>query len=60
MFSLPAGCGDDGLPVLREGSSDENPIVLQEEADHFRALLWCLYSLSVLLYFICAVQRDMF
>jgi hypothetical protein len=47
MFSLPLGHGDDGLNIPTEGSSDENPIVLQEEADQFRALLWCLYSLSV-------------
>jgi hypothetical protein len=45
MFAMPAGHGNDGLVLPREGSSDENPIVLQEDPDQFRALLWSLYAL---------------
>jgi hypothetical protein len=41
MFTMPTGHGD----IPKEGSSDENPIVLREDPDQFRALLWSLYAL---------------
>jgi hypothetical protein len=40
MFSLPVH--EDSL---LEGSSDENPIILHDTADQFRALLWVLNAL---------------
>lgn len=56
MFSLDAyRISDDhraaasGAAPTREGTDDENPVVLQgDTVDEFRALLWSLYSLCVL------------
>lgn len=38
--------------AVREGTDDNNPIVLQgDTVDEFRALIWSLYSLCVLEYY---------
>lgn len=38
--------------TIREGTDDNNPVVLQGDTVHeFRALLWSLYSLCVLEYY---------
>ncbi|KAF8651963.1 hypothetical protein AX16_004606 [Volvariella volvacea WC 439] len=41
MFSLPQPTTDG----LRHGSSDEDPVALQDSLTHFRALCWVLYAL---------------
>ncbi|KAF9483567.1 hypothetical protein BDN70DRAFT_990269 [Pholiota conissans] len=43
MFTLPQG--DEGVPA----NSDENPIVLHDDVDDFRALCWIIYCSKLLL-----------
>lgn len=42
MFDLPVNEHDDA-----EGTSDDRPIVLSDDADDIRALLWALHLLYV-------------
>lgn len=46
MFCMPADADPHATGTVREGSSDENPIVLYGETeDEFRTLLSALYAL---------------
>ena len=48
MFSAGAANnlrGSQEIGSATEGTSDENPIILPDDALHFRALLWALYAL---------------
>lgn len=42
LFNLPHVQG-----MVVQGSSDEEPIIFHDEATHFRALFWALYSTYV-------------
>lgn len=44
MFMLPES-GDRSAAPSKEGTDDENPIILSESVDLFRSLLWVLYAL---------------
>ena len=43
MFTLPS----NGGAIETQGLSDDNPIVLHDDPDEFRALCWALYALWV-------------
>jgi len=58
MFSLPPATVEGGVEHAPEGSTDDNPIVLPVDEDHFRGFLRAIYPFRLKNYSLLGMEYD--